>query len=160
MEKRARTTYRSDTYFGYTPLHWIANNNIAGVVWALFSTYIYLCCLLGAVSCMILCSSYASTVYIGFCDYGYSGQSGYSDCNLVDGPLSLYNSDLGYNDLQFRHLCSKIATVDTFGGRYIQWSIVCIGFSDHLVVKPSENRLNLAATIGFSDPDACDGAWS
>ena len=97
------------------------------------------------------------TVYIGFCDYGYSGQSGYSDRNLVDGPLSLYNSDLGYNDLQFRHLCSEIATVDTFGGRYTQRSIVCIGFSDHLVVKPSENPLNLATTIGFSDLDPCDG---
>ena len=43
------------------------------------------------------------TVYIGFCDYGYSGQSGYSDRSLVDGPLSLYNNDLGYNDLQFCH---------------------------------------------------------
>ena len=45
---------------------------------------------------------------------------GYSDCNLVDGPLSLFNSDLGYNDLLFRRLCREIATVDTFRGRYTQ----------------------------------------
>ena len=57
------------------------------------------------------------TVYIGFCDYGYSGQSGYSDHNLVDGPPSLHNSDLGYNDLQFSLLYSEIATVNPFGGR-------------------------------------------
>ena len=44
--------------------------------------------------------------------------------------------------------------------RYIQWGIVCIGFSDHLVVKPSKNPLNLVTTIGFSDLDSCDGVWS
>ena len=53
----------------------------------------------------------------------------------------------GYNDPQFWPLCSEIATVDTFGGRYTQRRIVCIGFSDHLVVKPSENPLDLATTI-------------
>ena len=58
-----------------------------------------------------------STVYIGFCDYGFSGQSGYSDPNLIDGPPSLHNSDHGYNDLQFSHLYSEIATVNPFGGR-------------------------------------------
>ena len=47
------------------------------------------------------------------------------------------NSDLVFNDLQFRLLSSEIATVNTFGGRYTQRSVVCIGFSDHLVVKPS-----------------------
>ena len=30
-----------------------------------------------------------NTVYIGFCDYGYSGQSGFSDCNPLDGPPSV-----------------------------------------------------------------------
>ena len=98
-----------------------------------------------------------STVYIGFCDYGFSGQSGYSDRNPVDGPPSLHNSDPGYNDPKFRPLCSNIATIDTFGGRYTHRRIVCIGFSDHLVVKPSENPLNLATTIGFSDLDPRDG---
>ena len=49
----------------------------------------------------------------------------------------------GYNDPQFWPLCSEIATVDTFGGCYTQRRIVCISFSDHLVVKPSENQLNL-----------------
>ena len=29
-----------------------------------------------------------NTVHIGFCDYGFSGQSGYSGRNPVDGPLS------------------------------------------------------------------------
>ena len=43
----------------------------------------------------------SNTVYIGFYDKGFSGQSGYSDRNLVDGPLSQHNSDLGYNGLQF-----------------------------------------------------------
>ena len=61
--------------------------------------------------------SLENTVYIGFCDYGFSGQSGYSDHNLVDGPPSLHNSDHGYNDLQFSHLYSEIATVNPFGGR-------------------------------------------
>ena len=98
-----------------------------------------------------------TTVYIGFCDYGFSGKSGYSDRNPVYGPLSLINSDLGYNDLQFWPLCSKIAAVNTFGGRYIQRNEVCIGFSDHLVVKPSKNPLHLTTTIRFSDLDPYDG---
>ena len=55
-----------------------------------------------------------------------------------------YNSDPGYKDPKFQPLCSEIATFDTFLGRYTQRRIVCIGFSDHLVVKPSENQLNLA----------------
>ena len=59
----------------------------------------------------------------------------------------------GYNDLQFRRLCSELATVETFRSRYTQRSIVYIAYSDHLVVKPSENPLNLATTFGFSDPD-------
>ena len=96
-------------------------------------------------------------MYIGFCDYGLSGQSGYSDRYPLDGPPLLHDSDLGFNDLQFRLLCSEIATVNTFGGRYTQRSVVYIGFSDHLVVKPSENPLNLATTIRFSDLDPCDG---
>ena len=29
------------------------------------------------------------TVHIGFCDYGFSGQSGFSDFNPPDGPLSV-----------------------------------------------------------------------
>ena len=58
-----------------------------------------------------------NTVYIGFCDYGFSGQSGYSDRNLVDGPPSLHDSDHGYNDLKFLHLCSDIVTVKAFGVR-------------------------------------------
>ena len=102
----------------------------------------------------------SNTVYTGFCDHGFSGQSGYSDRNLVDGPPLLHNSDLGYNDLQFWPLCSKIATVNTFWGRYTQQSVVCIGFSDHLVVQPSENSLNLVTTIRFRDLDPRDGGWS
>ena len=43
-----------------------------------------------------------------------------SDHSFVEGPPSLYNSDLGYNDLKFRPLCSEIVTVDTFGGYYTQ----------------------------------------
>ena len=101
----------------------------------------------------------ATTVYIGFYDYGFSGQSGYSDRNPVDGPPSLLYSNLGYNGLQFRPLCSELATVDSFGGRYIQRSIVFIGFGDHLVGKPSESPLNLATTIGFSELDPCDRDW-
>ena len=31
-----------------------------------------------------------TTVYIGFCDYGFSGQSVYSDRNPTDGPPSLH----------------------------------------------------------------------
>ena len=103
---------------------------------------------------------YINTVYIGFCDYGFSGQSGYRYHNPVYGPLSLRNSDLVYNDLQFWPLCSKIATVNTFGGRYTQRNVVCTGFSDHLVVKPSKNPLNLVTILGFSDPDTCNGVWS
>ena len=102
------------------------------------------------------------TVYIGFCDYGFSGQSGYNDCNIVDGPPLLHNSDLGYNDLQFRPLCSKIATVPTLleVAGYTQRTIVCIVFSNHLVVKPRVNSLNLATSFGISDLDLCDGGWS
>ena len=96
------------------------------------------------------------TVYIGFCNYGFSVQSGYSDRNPVYGPLSLHNSNLGFNDLQFRSLCSNTATVNTFGRRYTQRNIVCTGFSNHLVVKPSKNPLNLATTFGFSDLEPCD----
>ena len=101
-----------------------------------------------------------NTVYIGFCDSGFSGQSGYSDRHPLDGAPLLHDSDLGCNDLQFCLLCSEIATVNTFGGRYTQQSVVYIGFSDHLVVKPSENPLNLATTIGFYDLDLCDEGWS
>ena len=67
-------------------------------------------------------------------------------------------SDLGYNDLKFRPLCSKIATVNAFGGRYTQRRIVCIGFSDHLVVKPSENPLNLATNVGLATSTPVTGA--
>ena len=35
-----------------------------------------------------------------------------------------------------------------------------IGLSDHLVAKLSENPLNLATSIKFSDPDSYDGGWS
>ena len=102
----------------------------------------------------------ATKVYIGFYDYGFSGQSGYNDRNPVDRPPSLNNSDHAYNDPQFWPFCKEIATVDTFGGRYTQRGIVSIGFSDLLVVKPSKNPLNLATTIGFSDRDPYEGAWS
>ena len=57
-------------------------------------------------------------------------------------------------------LCNKTATVDNFGGRYTQRSKVCIGFSDHPVVKPRENALNFTTTFEFSDLDLCDGGWS
>ena len=71
----------------------------------------------------------------GFCDYGFSGKSGYSDCNPVDEPPSLHNSDSGYNDPQFRPLCSEIATVDTFGGRCTQRNIVWIGLAPGRLTK-------------------------
>ena len=35
-----------------------------------------------------------------------------------------------------------------------------IRFSDHLVVKPSKNPINLALAIGFSEIDPCDGECS
>ena len=57
-------------------------------------------------------------------------------------------------------LCSEIATVNTLGGRYTQWNIVYVGFSDHMVLLPSGNALNLAANFGFSDLDPSDGGWS
>ena len=38
-------------------------------------------------------------VYIGFCDSGFSCQSGYSDHNFDDEPPSLDNNGLGYNNL-------------------------------------------------------------
>ena len=93
---------------------------------------------------------------------GHANQVGYQSMtknkNVIQSTSpSLHNSDHGYKDLQFRPFCSEIATVDTFGGRYTQRRIVSIGFSDHLVVKPSKNPLNLATTIGFSDLDPRDG---
>ena len=81
----------------------------------------------------------------------------FSDQKRRDGPFLVLHNDLVFSDLQFRPLCSEIATVDTFGGRYTQRRIEYIGFSDHLVVKPSENPLNLATTIRFSDLDPYDG---
>ena len=92
------------------------------------------------------------TVYFGFCYYGLSGQSRYSGHSFVDGPLSLCDSDLGYNDLKFWPLCSEIATIETFGGHYTQWSVVFIGFSDHLVVT-----YTMQNSILFSDLDPFDG---
>ena len=74
----------------------------------------------------------------------------------LDIPPLLHDSDL-----QFRPLCSNTATVNNFGGRYTQRSIVCIGFSDHPVVEPRENSLsNLTTPFKFSDLDLCDGGWS
>ena len=84
----------------------------------------------------------------------------FSDQKRRDGPFLVLHNDLLYSDLLFGLLCSEIATVNTFGGRYTQRSVVYIGFSDHLVVKPSENPLNLATTIGFYDLDFCDEGWS
>ena len=56
------------------------------------------------------------------------------------------------------NIFSKIATVDTYGGRYTQCDTVYIAFSDHLVVKPRKNSLNLASTFGFIiDSDLCNG---
>ena len=81
----------------------------------------------------------------------------FSDQKRRDGPFLVLHNDLVFSDLQFRPLCSEIATVDTFGGRYTQRRIEYIGFSDHLVVKPSKNPLNLATTIRFSDLDPYDG---
>ena len=66
--------------------------------------------------------------------------------------LSLCNSDLGYNDLKFWPLCSEIATIETFGGHYTQWSVVFIGFSDHLVVT-----YTMQNSILFSDLNPFDG---
>ena len=65
-------------------------------------------------------------------------------------------------DITTSNLCPtylvKIATVDTYGGRYTQCDTVYIAFSDHLVVKPRKNSLNLASTFGFIiDSDPCDG---
>ena len=97
---------------------------------------------------------------LGFATMGLAANLGIATANPPDGSLLLHNSDLGFNDLQFRLLCSEIATVNTFGGRYTQRSVVYIGFSDHLVVKPSKNPLNLATTIGFYDLDLCDEGWS
>ena len=55
---------------------------------------------------------FQNTVYIGFCYYGFSGQSGYSDLNPFDGPPSLHDSYLGYNALKFRPLCSEIVNIE------------------------------------------------
>ena len=61
-------------------------------------------------------------------------KSGYSDLNPVDGPASLHNSDLGYNDLEYLILCIEEMTIDTFGGHYILRNIFQTGSNDHLVV--------------------------
>ena len=45
-----------------------------------------------------------------------------------------------------------------FRKKYPQFGV--IGLNDHLVAKLSENPLNLATSIGFSDPDSYDGGWS
>ena len=81
----------------------------------------------------------------------------FSDQKRRDGLFLVLHKDLVFSDLQFRPLCSKIATVNTFGGRYTQRNIVCTGFSDHLAAKPSKNPLNLATTFGFSDLEPYDG---
>ena len=54
---------------------------------------------------------------LGFATMDLAANLGYSDRNPVDGPLSLHNSDLGYNDLQFSLLYSEIATVNPIEGR-------------------------------------------
>ena len=48
----------------------------------------------------------SNTVYIGFCDYGFSGQSRYNDHNFDDQPPSLHDNDPWGNNLKFRPLCS------------------------------------------------------
>ena len=40
-----------------------------------------------------------NTVNIGFCDYGQSGQSGFSDQKRRDGPFLVLHNDLVFSDL-------------------------------------------------------------
>ena len=70
------------------------------------------------------------------------------------------NSDLVFSDLKFCLLCSEIATVKVVIPSGPASHPANIAFSDHLVAKPSENPLNLATSIGFSDLDPYDGGWS
>ena len=91
---------------------------------------------------------------------GLAANFGIATVNPLDGPPLVNNSDPGFNDLQFRLLCNEIVRVNTFGGCYTQRRVAYIGLWDHLVVKPSENPLNLATTIGFYDLDLCDDGWS
>ena len=97
---------------------------------------------------------------MGFATMGLAANLAIATANPLDGPPLLHNIDLGFYDLQFFLLCSEIVTVNTFGGHYTQRSVVYIGFRDQLVVKPNENPLNLASTIGFYDLDLCDDGWS
>ena len=41
-----------------------------------------------------------NTVPIGYSNLGYSGRAAYNDLNPRDGPPSLHNSNLVYNDLK------------------------------------------------------------
>ena len=52
----------------------------------------------------------SNTVYIGFCDYGFSGQSSYSDHNFDDQPPSLHDNDPCGNNLKFRPLRSILGS--------------------------------------------------
>ena len=79
---------------------------------------------------------------------------------LVTGLRQYINSDLVFSDLKFLLLCSEIATVKVVIPSGPASYPANIAFSDHLVAKPSENPLNLATSIGFSDLDPYDGGWS
>ena len=57
---------------------------------------------------------------LGFATTGSAANLGVGTTTLL---TDLQNSGLGYNDLKFRHFCSKIPTVDTFGGHYSQMNM-------------------------------------
>ena len=87
---------------------------------------------------------------LDFATTGLAANLEIATATTLTDPHHYIIATLGIANPQFRPLCSEIATFDTYGGRYTQRRIVCIGFSDHLVVKPSENPLNLATAFGLT----------
>ena len=53
-----------------------------------------------------------TTVYIGFCEYGYSGQSEFGDRPILTDLRQYKKCDLLFSDLKFWPLYSEIATVE------------------------------------------------
>ena len=94
-------------------------------IWGISSTVskTIMSCIVYVSTVTFVLLGYFCNSLIGLCDHGFSGQSRCWDHNPVDGLTTQQNSGLGYNDLKFRHFCSKIPTVDTFGGHYSQMNM-------------------------------------
>ena len=97
---------------------------------------------------------------LGFTTRGLAANLDIATGRAVTKLCQYLNSDLVFSDLNFLPLCNEVATVKVVIPSGPASYPANIAFSDHLVAKPSENSLNLATFIGFSDFDPYGGCWS